>query len=121
MAAHEPEALVDDVEDAGRVIVSGALGLALEDPIDELVLAFAGGGVELELATDRAELGDAHLAEVADVEVVALAGGLELLLLLEFGDGGAVHALRATAWSAVAGSIALIGAGSGHLVRVTCG
>jgi hypothetical protein len=69
-------------------------------------------------------IGDAHLAQVADVEVVALAGGLELLLLLEFGDRGAIHALRAAAWSAVAGSVALIalvGAGSGHLVRVTCG
>ena len=47
------------------------------------------GGLELEVAADRAELGDAHLAEVGDVEVVALARGLDLLLLLELADGGA--------------------------------
>ena len=64
VAAHEPEALVDDVEDAGRIGVAGVLGLALEDAIDQLVLALAGGGVELEVAADRAELRDAHLAEV---------------------------------------------------------
>ena len=46
-------------------------------------------GVELEVAGDLAELGDAHLAEVGDLEVVPLAGGLELLLLFVFGDGGA--------------------------------
>ena len=77
------------------------------------------GGVELELAPDLAELGDAHLAEVADIEVVALARGLELLLLLEFGDGGAVAArLGTSTGSSVAGAlIALVWAGSGHLVR----
>ena len=66
MAAHEAEALVDDVEDAGRIRVAGVLGLALEDPVDEVVLALAGGGIELELATDLAELVDAHLAKIAD-------------------------------------------------------
>ena len=45
------------------------------------------GGVELEVAGDLAELRHAHLAEVGDLEVVPLAGGLELLLLLVFGDG----------------------------------
>ena len=50
VAAHEAEALVDDVEDAGGVVVAGALGLALEDPVDEVVLALAGVGVELEVA-----------------------------------------------------------------------
>ena len=89
VAAHEAEALVDDVEDAGRVGVAGALGLALEDPLDEVVLALLGAGLELELAPDLAELGDAHLAEIGDVEVIPLAGGLELLLLLVFRDGGA--------------------------------
>ena len=86
VAAHEAEALVDDVEDAGRVGVAGPLGLALEDALDEVVLALLGAGLELELAPDLAELGDAHLAEIGDVEVVPLAGGLELLLLFEFGD-----------------------------------
>ena len=42
VAAHEAEALVDDVEDAGGVGVAGALGLALEDPVDEVVLALVG-------------------------------------------------------------------------------
>ena len=46
-------------------------------------------GVELEVLRDLAELGDAHLAEVADLEVVPLAGGFELLLLFVFGNGGA--------------------------------
>ena len=56
MAAHEAEALVDDVEDAARVGVAGALGLALEDALDEVVLALLGAGLELEVAADRAEL-----------------------------------------------------------------
>ena len=84
-----PKPFVDDVEDAGRVGVAGALGLALQDLVDEVVLAVARGRHELEVATDLAELGDAHLAQVADVEVVALARGLELLLLFEFADGSA--------------------------------
>ena len=89
MAAQEAEALVDDVEDAGRVVVAGALGLALEDEVDEDVLALAGVGVDFEVARDLAELRHAHLAEVGDLEVVPLAGGFELLLLFEFGDGRA--------------------------------
>ena len=103
--------------------MAGALGLALEDLVDEVVLALAGGGVELEVARDLAELGDAHLAEVADLEVVPLAGGLELLLLLVFGDGGAAATADgiASAGTAVAGSIALVWAWSGHMGRVTCG
>ena len=50
------------------------------------------GGLDLEVARDLAELRHAHLAEVGDLEVVPLAGGLELLLLLVFGDGGAAAA-----------------------------
>ena len=92
MAAHEAEALVDDVEDAGRVVVAGTLGLALEDEVDEDVLAFAAGGLDFEVAGDLAELRHAHLAEVGDLEVVPLTGGLELLLLFVFGDGRAAAA-----------------------------
>ena len=78
--------------------------------------------VELEVAGDLAELRHAHLAEVGDLEVVPLAGGLELLLLFEFGDGGAATADRvAAAGSAVARSIALIWAWCGHMGRVTYG
>ena len=87
MAAHEAEALVDDVEDAGGVGMAGALGLALEDLVDQLVLAIGADGVDLELAPDLAELGDTHLAEVADIEVVPLAGSFEFLLLLVLRDG----------------------------------
>jgi hypothetical protein len=66
--------------------VAGALGLALQDPVDEVFPALACRGVELELAADLAELGDAHLTQVTDVEVVALARGLCFLLLVELGD-----------------------------------
>ncbi len=103
VAAEEAEALVDDVEDAAGVVVAGALGLALQDEVDEDVLALAAGGVELEVARDLAELRHAHLAEVGDLEVVALARGLELLLLLVFGDGGAAASDGgSSSWSAVA-------------------
>ena len=123
MTAEEAEALVDDVEDAGGVVVSGALGLALEDEIDQDVLALAAGGVDFEVARDLAEFRHAHLAEVADLEVVPLAGGLELLLLLEFGDGGAS---AATDGGAASGSSVVVRAdragrgrvralGKGHL------
>ena len=63
---------------------AGALGLALEDPLDEVFLALLCAGLELQVAADRAELVHTHLAQVDDVEVVPLAGGLELLLLFEF-------------------------------------
>jgi hypothetical protein len=66
--------------------VAGAFGLALEDEVDEDVLAVGAGSVDLEVSRDLAELGDAHLAEVGDFEVVPLAGGLELLLLFVFSD-----------------------------------
>ena len=110
--AEEAEALVDDVEDAAGVGVAGALGLALEDPLDEVVLALLGAGLELEVAADRAELGDAHLAQVGDVEVVPLAGGLQLLLLLELRDRGAGCHLVAAARPPIPGT--LIGTELGH-------
>jgi hypothetical protein len=46
--------------------MAGILGLALEDPIDEVILALGRAGLELELATDLAELVDAHLLEITD-------------------------------------------------------
>ena len=105
--------------------MAGALGLALEDEVDEVVLALAAGGLDLEIAGDLAELRHAHLAEVGDLEVVPLAGGLELLLLLVFGDGCATAATDggAASGSAVAlcALIALVGAGSGHMGKVTFG
>jgi hypothetical protein len=111
VAAHEAESFVDDVEDAGRVGIAGTLGLALEDPLDEVVLALLGAGFQLEVATDGAQLRDAHLTEVGDVEVVALAGGFELLLLLVFRDGGTLD-LAASPWTAI--PLALVGTELGH-------
>ncbi len=99
MAAHEAETLVDDIEDAGRIGVAGTFGLALEDPIDEVFLAID-GGVDLEVATHLSKLVDAHLAQVRDVEVVALARSLDLLLLFVISDGGATDG-HATAIPAV--------------------
>ena len=101
MAPHEAEAFIDDVEDAARVSVAGALGLALEDPLDEIVLALLGAGLELQVAADGAKLVDRHLAQVGDVQVVPLAGGFELLLLLVIGDGGAGGHLVAAAGSPI--------------------
>ena len=89
MTAEEAEALIDDIEDAARVGITGALGLALEDALDEIVLALLGAGRELQVAADRAELVDGHLAKIGDVQIVPLAGGFELLLFLVIGDGGA--------------------------------
>ena len=66
----------------GRVGVAGSLGLALEDPIDEVVLALADAAASSSSSRPTgAQLGDAHRAEVADVEVVALARGFELRAL----------------------------------------
>jgi hypothetical protein len=103
--------------------VAGALGLALQDQIDQDVLALAAGRVDFKVARDLAEFRHAHLAEVADLEVIPLAGGLELLLLFEFCDGRASTADGgASSGSAVAlALIALVGAGSGHMGRVTYG
>jgi hypothetical protein len=98
--------------------VAGALGLALEDEVDQDVLALAAGGVDFEVAGDLAEFRHAHLAEIADLEVIPLTRGLELLLLLEFGDGGASAATDGGTASGSSVSlcalIALVGAGSGH-------
>ena len=110
MTAHEAKALIDDVEDAARVVVAGALGLALQDEFDEDVLALALVGIDLEVAGNLAELRDAHLAQVADVEVVPLAGGFELLLLFVFGDRGA----RRRRWALV---VEVVGCGIGRAGR----
>jgi hypothetical protein len=83
--------------------MAGAFGLALQDEVDQDVLALGTGSIELEVAGDRAKLRDAHLAEVGDLEVIALARGLELLLLLVLGDGGAATPDGgSSSWSAVA-------------------
>ena len=78
------------------------LSLALEDALDEIVLAFLGARLELEVATNLTQLVDAHVAEVGDVEIVPLAGGLELEILLVFGDRGARRHLRSATWPTVA-------------------
>ena len=50
MPAHEAVALVDDVEDAEGVVEAGALGLGLEDLVDEVLAAVGRGAVDLEAA-----------------------------------------------------------------------
>ena len=106
MTSHEAEAFVDDVEDAGGIRMPRALGLALEDAIDEVFLAVLRPGFELELAPDGSQLGDAHRAEIGDVEVVALARGLELLHLVVFGDGRAGARRRlSTARATITGTL----------------
>ena len=120
VAAHEAVAVVDDVEDAEGVVEPGALGLA---PGGSGRPGRRGGPsprvLDLEVLDDLAELLDRHLAQVADVEVVALAGGLELGYLVLLGDGQAIGGLGATARPAVAAG-ALVGAvrhGGGHTSR----
>ena len=82
VAAHEAEAFVDDVEDAAGEVEAGPFRLALEDAVGDVVAALLGARLELEVAGDLPELGDAHLAQVGDLEVVPVAGGLDLLLLV---------------------------------------
>jgi hypothetical protein len=95
--------------------MAGALGLAAEDPVDQVVLALAGAGVDLEIAPDLAQLVDAHLAQVAHFEVVALARSLELLHLVVFGYWGAAAAHgHAAAGSSVPGPVVVLTV-SGHL------
>jgi hypothetical protein len=120
VTAHEPEALVDDVEDAACVVVAGAFRLAAQDLVDQVVLALGRGGFDVQLTRDLAELGDAHLPEVGHVQVVPFAGGLDLELLFVFGDRGAAAADgRTSAWTSVSGTVALVGAGCGHMGNVT--
>src|SRR5207253_8589363 len=58
-----------------------------QDPLDEIVLALLGAGLELEVAADGPKLRDAHLAEIGDLEVISLASGFDLELLVVFADG----------------------------------
>ena len=116
VAAHEAEAFVDDVEDAGGVDVAGALALALEDAVDEVVAPLGRAGLDLEVAADGAQLRDAHRAQIGDVEVVALARGLELLHLVVFGDGGTTDG-HAAAGPPVAGT--RVRTVRGHGVKLT--
>ena len=109
VAAHEAVAVVDDVEDAEGIVEPGALGLGLEDLVDEVVAAVDARVLDVELDADLAELLDGHLAEVADVQVVALARRLELRDLVLLRDGQAVGGLGSTARPAVAAG-ALVGA-----------
>ena len=115
MAAHEAVALVDDVEDAEGVVEARALGLGLEDLVDEVVAALGRLAVDVELGADLAQLLDGHLAQVADVQVVALARGLELGDLVLLGHRQAAG-LGSTARPSIAAR-ALVGTvrhGVGH-------
>jgi hypothetical protein len=59
VAAHETEALVDNVEDAGRVAVAGQLALAGQDAINHL---FRAGRVldHFEVMSDGLEIVGVH-------------------------------------------------------------
>ena len=108
----EAEALVDDVENSAGVVEARALRLAFQDPLDQVFLALLGAGLELELAADLAELVDAHLAQVGDVQIIAFAGGLELGGLVVFGYGGTAHDLAGAATAAgtaITRTVALVG------------
>ena len=66
--------------------------------------------------------GRGHLAEIGDLQVVPLAGGLDLELFFVFSDGGAAAADRGTpSWTSISGAVALVGAGCGHMGKVTFG
>jgi len=69
-----------------------------------------------------AELGDAHLAEVGDLEVVPLAGGFDLQLFFIFGNGSAASTSKRgpSSGASITGTIALVGSGCGHMGKVTC-
>ena len=109
MAAHEAVAVIDHVEDAERVVEARALGLGLQDLVDQVVTAVGGRVLDVELDADLTELVDGHLGQVADVQVVALARGFELRDLVLLRHGQAVGGLGASPGSAVAAG-ALVGA-----------
>jgi hypothetical protein len=114
MPAHEAVTLVDDIEDAGGVRETGSFGLALEDLVDEVVFPLL-GSIELQVPTDLSQLRDAHLSQVTDLEVVALARGLDLLHLIEFTDWGASGAAATAAGPTPVAQGALVW--TGHLDR----
>ena len=108
VAAHEAVALVDDVEDAGGVVETGVARSGAGGSGRPGRPCAVGSGVDLELAADLAQLGDAHLAEVADIEVVALAGSFELLQLVVLRDrqtGGLRPSTRSTVTRTLVGAV----------------
>ena len=66
-ASHEAVAIVDDVEDAGDVLLAAALALALHDALDELLLAQPVGAGDLQVAADADELIDVLAIEFLDI------------------------------------------------------
>ena len=65
--AHEAEAILDDVQDAGGELLAAALDLALEDPLDEGVLAHVVGARDLQVAADLDQLADVLALQLIDV------------------------------------------------------
>ncbi len=95
VAAHEPEAFLDDIQDAGRVGVACQLALTRQDPVDEFFLAGA-FLFHLEVAADRLQLVDAHPGQFVDVEVAAVAI-LEFVVLRHWCPAGGTSARAAVA------------------------
>ena len=71
-AAHEAEAVVDDVEDAGGVGLSAALDLALEDPLDQVVLAHLACVGDVKSPTDLDQLVEVLALEFVDIHCLGL-------------------------------------------------
>ena len=65
--AHEAVAVIDDVEDAGHVLLAATLGLALHDALDELVLGQTVGVGDLQITADAHQLVDVLAVEFLDI------------------------------------------------------
>ena len=90
-AAEEPEAVLDDLEDALREDVPLRLGLRLQDAGDEVLLRERGRFFDVELASDLSELPGLLLVELGDR--VVLAAGLRHRGLATGDRGGATVAV----------------------------
>ena len=66
-AAHEAVAVLDDVEDAGHVLLAATLDLALHDALDELVLGQTVGVGDLQVTADAHQLVDILAVEFLDI------------------------------------------------------
>ena len=98
VAAEEAVALVHHVEDPGPVVLPQPLGLALEDPVDEVVAPVGGDGLDVELGGGRAQLGRAHLLQLGCADLRAVSRAVQLVVVRH---AGRALTLRASAGSAI--------------------
>ena len=71
--AHEAVAVVDDVEDAGGVRLAAALDLALEDFVDQVVLAHVARISDVQIAADLDQLVEVLVVEFVDIHCLLFA------------------------------------------------